>query len=166
MNMNKIASCECGKVQMQIAGEPIYNSACHCDDCQAGWGHIQSLEGAPAVVDDRGGIAVLFYRQNQVTFVKGEKLLQAYKLRPESPTSRYYAGCCNSSMFAQRDSSHWLAIIRDRLGRDAPPLARNHFTKFSTQQPFDPRGLPSHPKVPPGMIWKLITAEISGRLGR
>ena len=117
-------------------------------------------------MDERGGTAALFFRTKQVTFIQGEELLQVHKLKPESHTSRYYAGCCGSGLYGQRDDSYWMALMRDRFGADAPPVASNHFTKFSTQQPFEPGDLPSYEKIPPGLIWALVKAEIAGRFGR
>ncbi|MDX1416783.1 MAG: DUF6151 family protein [Candidatus Promineifilaceae bacterium] len=158
--MEQMVSCKCGRVQMHVVGEPFYNSACHCDDCQAGWHYVEALEGAVPVVDERGGTEYLFYRQDRVDFIKGRELLRAHKLRPDSPTQRFYAGCCNSPMYSEREKMHYLPLIRARFGPDAPPRERNHYTKFSTQQPFEGGDLPDNSGVPPRLVLKLIWVEL------
>ena len=48
--------CTCGAVEMTVAGVPLVQYVCHCDDCQAvhGQAYACSLHPAAAVVVERG----------------------------------------------------------------------------------------------------------------
>ena len=161
-----LISCTCGQVEIDIEGVPVLVSACHCDDCQEGWGRIQDLENAPQVVDERGGTEFVFYMREQVSVIQGDALLQAHKLKPESPTSRVAAGCCNTALYSERQGTPYLAVVRARLGAEAPPLEMRHFTKFALQQPFNPGDLPAYSGVPARMIFKLLRAWLLRPLRR
>ena len=149
-------SCSCGRVQMSLAGKPFLVSACHCDDCQEGWGRIEKLVNAPPVIGANGGTEYMFYRKNRVTFIKGKELLEAHKLKPESQNNRMVAKCCNSGMYTDHEKHWYFEIIRERCGADAPPLEMRHFTKFSPQQPFEMNDVPSYPGFPARIIFKLL----------
>jgi len=32
--MNRIAQCCCGACEIEVAGEPVFNAICHCDNCK------------------------------------------------------------------------------------------------------------------------------------
>ena len=53
--------CNCGAVEMQLAGEPVAQYVCHCDDCQAVHGKAYSvaLYSTSAVAVTRGDLGVL-----------------------------------------------------------------------------------------------------------
>jgi len=52
--------------------------------------------------------------------LRGSEHLQDNKLKPDSPTRRVVAGCCNSAMFLDFTKGHWLSMYRGRFPNDAP----------------------------------------------
>jgi hypothetical protein len=54
--MNTTVQCSCGAVEIQLAGKPIVQYFCHCDDCQSvhGKAYPCSVYPAPAVSVKRG----------------------------------------------------------------------------------------------------------------
>jgi len=149
-------SCSCGRVQISLSGDPILVAACHCDDCQEGWGRIEKLENAPPIIGANGGTEYMFYRKKRTTFIKGQELLEAHKLKPESQTARMVANCCNSGMYYDTENLHSFGMLRGRCDATPPPLEMRYFTKFSPQQPFDMHDVPSYPDFPSIMIFRLM----------
>jgi hypothetical protein len=54
--------------------------------------------------------------------VTGQEYLEEYRLKPDSPTRRVIATCCNSAMFLDFTKGHWLTMYRNRFPTGAPPL--------------------------------------------
>ncbi len=137
-------TCRCGSVAVELRGEPIASLACHCDDCQAGARMLAALPDAAPVTDAAGGTPYLHYRKDRVRCTSGAPLLQRLKLRPDSPTNRTVASCCNTPMFVDVDRGlpFWVAVYRDRLG-PAAPLARDAGEhKVQPTRPPPPRRCP------------------------
>jgi hypothetical protein len=59
----------------------------------------------------------------------GQKYLEERRLKPDSPTRRVLATCCNSAMFLEFTKGHWLSIYRNRFPNGAPPLDMRVMTK-------------------------------------
>jgi len=159
-----IVSCKCGQVQVEATGKPFMVSACNCDDCQTGWGRIQSFENAAPVLDARGGTEQVYFRNDRVRVVKGEELLQPFKIRPQARMRRVMAKCCNTAMYSSREDYRFTSIIRARFGADAPPLESRYFTKFSPEQPFVSDDLPSYPNLPFRISMKMLGAHLATTL--
>jgi hypothetical protein len=60
---------------------------------------------------------------------EGQELLEEHRLKPESPTRRIVATCCNSAMFLDFTKGHWLSMFRSRFAAGAPPLEMRVMTK-------------------------------------
>ena len=73
-------SCLCGSVQYEVSGEPQRFNHCHCSRCRkaSGTGHASNLLVKPG----------------SIKWIKGEELIQAYKI-PEAKrfTSRFCTVC-------------------------------------------------------------------------
>ena len=52
----------------------------------------------------------------------GQEYLEEHRLKPDSPTRRVIATCCNSGMFLDFTKGHWLTMYRNRFPAGAPPL--------------------------------------------
>ena len=122
------ASCRCGKVQLQLAGQPILRGICYCTDCQEAGRGFQATPGAAPVLADDGGTDYVLYRKDRVRCVRGGDLLEERRLKPESPTRRMVARCCNTPMFLDFTKGHWLTVYRDRLSGAVPPVAMRLMT--------------------------------------
>ena len=160
------ASCICGRVALDMAGAPIVSLICYCDDCQAAARRIEARPAAPAVQGLDGGTAYVVYRKDRVQTTKGADLLEAFKLRPASPTNRVIASCCNTAMFLGfDDSKHWIDIYRARIGAIAPAPQMRVCTKFAPDTSRIPADLPRHAGYPFRLIAKLIGARIGMLFG-
>ena len=120
-NERSSASCRCGKVELEIVGAPILRSICYCTSCQEAGRRFQAVPGAGFVLAEDGGTDYVLYRKDRVRWVRGGELLEERRLKPESPTRRMVARCCNTPMFLDFTKGHWLTVYRGRVPDDIPP---------------------------------------------
>jgi hypothetical protein len=120
--------CRCGKVKLEMAGRPIQAVACYCASCQQAGSQFEQLAGAPPVLNPDGGTDYVLVRKDRVQCVSGQEYLREYRLKPESPTRRVIATCCNSAMFLDFTSGHWLTMYRNRIA-GAPPVEMRLMTR-------------------------------------
>jgi hypothetical protein len=123
------STCRCGKVKFETVGAPILTGACYCASCQEAGRRLEQLASAPPVLDPDGGTSVILYRKDRVQCVMGLEYLEEHRLKPESPTRRVVATCCNSAMFLDFTKGHWLSMYRNRIPLGAPPLEMRVMTK-------------------------------------
>lgn len=76
------AQCRCGDVGLKIAGEPVVQLYCHCDDCQAAHGAAYT----PAAV----------YRAQAVEVVRGSPVPVVIKATP-----RMRCAACGTHLFSE-----------------------------------------------------------------
>ena len=123
------SSCHCGKVVLEAVGPPILTSTCYCASCQEAGRQFEQLAVAPPVLDPDGGTGAILYRKDRVQCTTGREYLEERRLKPESPTRRVIATCCNSAMFLDFTKGHWLSMFRYRFPTGAPPLEMRVMTK-------------------------------------
>jgi hypothetical protein len=116
------ATCQCGKVKFEAVGAPILAAACYCTSCQEAGRQFALLASAPPVLDADSGTGMILYRKDRVHCLMGQHYLQEHRLKPDSPTRRVIATCCNSAMFLDFTKGHWLSMFRKRFPAGAPPL--------------------------------------------
>ena len=121
--------CRCGKVQLEAVGRPILTVSCYCASCQEAGRRFEQLASAPPVLNPDGGTDYVLYRKDRVRCVTGQEFLEEHRLKPESPTRRVLATCCNSGMFLDFTKGHWLSMYRNRFPADAPPLKMRVMTR-------------------------------------
>jgi hypothetical protein len=121
--------CQCGKVKFEAVGPPILVCSCYCTSCQEAGRQFEQLASAPPVLDPDSGTGFILYRKDRVHCVIGQQYLEEHRLRPDSPTRRVIATCCNSPMFLDFTKGHWLSMFRSRFLIDAPPLEMRVMTK-------------------------------------
>lgn len=162
-----IASCSCGRVELEANGTPITSVVCYCDDCQKGSRYIESLPNAAPVLDADGGTAYIVYRKDRIECSRGEALLKIHKITGESVTNRVFATCCNSAMYLNfDDSKHWVDVYRSRLRGEAPPSEMRLCTKFRPAAGKVPGDVPSYPMYPFKLLAKLFAARLAMLLHR
>ena len=122
------ATCRCGKVKLQIEGRPILRGICYCKSCQEAGRLHQAEANADAVLAEDSGTDYVLYRKDRVRCIGGGDLLEERRLKPDSPTRRMFARCCNSAMFLDFTKGHWLTIYRARLPDDIPPVTMRVMT--------------------------------------
>jgi hypothetical protein len=162
----RTSSCLCGRVRCESRGEPILSVVCYCLDCQEGGRRIEALPRAPRVLDDDGGAPYLLYRDDRFRCVAGEELLLDHRLKPNSPTRRVVASCCNSGMFLKFDPGFWVSSYRHRYSDELPPIdMRTNMRRRRADAPL-PSDAPCYRSFPPKLFAKLIGARIAMLLGR
>jgi len=166
MSKNLTARCVCGCVVFQIVGSPIVSASCYCSTCQTAGREIEQLPAAPKVLDPDGGTSYLLYRKDHVVCVKGNEHLREIRLKPDSPTRRVVADCCNSAMFLDFTKGHWLTMYRGRLPSDAPPLEMRIMTRDRPRLTQHSNDVPNYKGRSGKFMWKLLRSRIAMLLGR
>ena len=126
---NLSATCQCGKVKFEAVGPPILTGSCYCMSCQEAGRQFEQLASAPPVLEPDSGTGVILYRKDRVQCTMGQEYLEERRLKPDSPTRRVVAMCCNSAMFLDFTKGHWLSIYRNRFPKGVPPLDMRVMTK-------------------------------------
>jgi hypothetical protein len=121
--------CRCGKVKLAAAGRPILAASCYCASCQEAGRRFEQMAAAPSVLNPDGGTDYVLYRKDRVHCVTGQEYLEEHRLKPDSPTRRVIATCCNSAMFLDFTKGHCLAMYRNRFPPGAPPREMRVMTK-------------------------------------
>ncbi len=116
-NERTLAPCRCGKVALEIVGAPILRGVCYCASCQEAGRRHRAASGVDADLAEDGGTDYVLYRKDRVRCIRGGDLLEDRRLKPDSPTRRMYARCCDTAMFVDFTKGHWLTVYRSRLPR-------------------------------------------------
>lgn len=157
----QIASCACGKVEIETTGSPIVCSACHCSDCYEGSKKIESLPNAPSVLDQYGGTQYILYRKDRVKHTKGLEFHKSLKVKEES-SRRVYASCCNSFLFLDLNNPmHWVPVYRGRFRTEAPQVQMRINAEFKKEGKTPPTDAPSFPGYPLRFIARLVWAKFA-----
>ncbi len=160
------ATCQCGKVKFEAVGPPIVTASCYCTSCQEAGRRFEALASAPAVLDPDGGSGFILYRKDRVQCVTGREHLEEHRLKPDSPTRRVVATCCNSAMFVDFTKGHWLSMYRKRFPTGAPPLEMRLMTKERRAGVELADDLPNYRGYSGKFMLKLIAAWIAMGLRR
>lgn len=167
MTDTRTYSCACGRVELEMRGEPILCAACYCDDCQEAGRRLEALPGAQSVKGQDGGTEYVVYRKDRVRYTKGAELLQRHKLRERSPTNRWVASCCNCAMTVNfDDAKFWVDVYRLRMQGERPPLEMRVSTRFKPEGATLPPDVPQYPSYPFKFIARLLGARFAMLLGR
>jgi hypothetical protein len=155
-----VASCACGRVALEAMGKSIVSAVCYCKSCQAAGRILEAFPSAPAVLGPDGGTEYVLYRKDRVRLVMAAEHLEEHRLKPESPTRRVRARCCQAAIFLDVTKGHWLSIYRARFLKDAPRVEMRVMTKER------PAGGPLTEDVPnySGYSGKFILRLLGARL--
>jgi len=102
--------CACGQVHLQVEGAPIISAECCCTSCRTAGTRLQSLPLARQVLGTNGTTRFVLYRKDRVRFLEGTGQLKEFRLTPEAKTRRVVATCCNTPIFLEFESGHWLSL--------------------------------------------------------
>jgi hypothetical protein len=160
--MNIMTSrCACGSVEYEAVGAPITSAICYCASCQQAGRAFEQLPGAPPLLEPDGGTANVLYRKDRVRCIRGREHLKEVRLKPESPTRRLVATCCNSAMFLDFTKGHWLSMYRRRLPPDAPKIEMRIMTRDRRASVALADDVPNHRGFPGKLMIKLLAARIA-----
>ena len=96
----------------------------------------------------------------------GQEHLQEHRLKPESPTRRVIATCCNSAMFLDLTKGHWLALYRNRCPAGAPTPEMRIMTRDRRAGVLLADDLPNYAGFSPKFMVRLVAAWIAMGLRR
>jgi hypothetical protein len=153
--------CVCGGVEYEAIGTPITSVICYCASCQEAGRAFEQLPAAPPMLETDGGTAAILYRKDRVRCVKGQGHLKEYRLKPESPTRRLVATCCNTSMFLDFTKGHWLSMYRCRFLKGAPEIEMRVMTKDRRSSVALPNDVPNYRGHSGRFMVKLLAAWIA-----
>ena len=157
----RFATCQCGSVKFEAVGTPILTGACYCASCQEAGRRLEQLACAPPVLDPDGGTCVVLYRKDRVHCVMGRENLEEHRLKPESPTRRIVATCCNTALFLDFSKGHWLSMYRGRFAAGAPPLEMRVMTRDRPAGVELAGDVPNYSGFSGRFLFKLIAARLS-----
>jgi hypothetical protein len=158
--------CRCGKVKLEAVGRPILTASCYCASCQEAGSRFEQLPSAPPVLNSDGGTDYILYRKDRVQCVMGQEYLEEHRLKPDSPTRRVIATCCNSGMFLDFTKGHWLTMYRNRFPAGAPPLEMRVMTQDRRDGVALADDLPNYDGHSGKFMLRLIAAWIAMGLRR
>ncbi len=153
--------CRCGKVELEAVGQPILAASCYCASCQEAGRRFEQLASAPTILNPDGGTDYVLYRKDRVQCVTGQEYLEEHRLKPDSPTRRVIATCCNSGMFLDFTKGHWLAMYRNRFPVGAPPIEMRLMTQERRNDVTVADDVPNYKGQSGKFMLRLITAWIA-----
>jgi hypothetical protein len=156
-----VTSCRCGQVRLEIAGAPILCGICYCKSCQEAGRLHQALPGADTVLGADGGTSYVLYRKDRVRCVAGGEQLEEKRLKPESPTRRMNARCCNTAMFLDFTGGYWLTVYRDRAPADVSPPTMRMMTAERPEGVELPDDIANYPGHSGKFMLKLLGAWLA-----
>lgn len=117
-------ACTCGTLRLEMVGEPIIVSECHCNSCREAGERLGALPGAPRFMEDNGGTSFILCRKDRVKVTAGAETLKAFKLKPSSHTRRIVATCCNTPVFLEFKGGHWFSVYKSVWPADQSPATQ------------------------------------------
>lgn len=159
MNTLRLA-CTCGQAALEVSGEHIVSVECYCDSCRKAGAYLEALSGAPALLEPNGATRCVLHRKDRVRCVQGAEQLREYRLTPKAATRRVVATCCNTAMFMEFLSGHWLSLYGRRFPRESlPPVEMRTMTR-DVQGLVLPDDVPNGKTQPFAFMVRLLGAWI------
>ena len=155
------AHCLACKVELPVVGAPILRGICYCASCQEAGRRCHSVPDADSGLAKDGGTDYVLYRKDRVCCVRGRDLLDVRRLKPDSPTRRMYARCCNTAMFLDFTKGHWLTVYRGRLPDDIAPATMRMMTAERPEGVLLPDDMANYPGHSGKFMLKLLGAWIA-----
>ncbi len=163
--IERIASCDCGKVRFRAVGRPIATAVCYCDDCQAGAQQMEALGATGTFRDAWRGTPYMSYRDGCLSCIEGSGLLEGVKLRHDAPTTRFITTCCRSPIYLKYGPGWWVSVYRLRFGAGAAPIEFRSQTQHVARGEKLPGDVPVFRSFPPRLIAGLLKAGAAQLLG-
>ncbi len=155
-------ACACGTLKVEVEAAPIMAVECYCNSCRSAAARISALSGAPQVAGEHGGTHYLMYRKDRVRFVAGTEQLGAFRLTPQSHTRRVLASCCNTPVFAEFQSGHWLSMYASLWPEaERPPATERTMTSDLEDGTALPADITNSRTQSLGFMGKLLLAWVA-----
>lgn len=155
----RMLACACGAVVFEAAGAPIVTATCYCTSCRTAGAAIEALPGAARIREADGSTGFVLQRKDRVRCMQGADMLREYRLSPDSPTRRVVASCCNSAMFLEFSSGHWLSLYAQRIPEgERPPPEMRVMTRDRRDGVELDGDLPTYRTHSGRFMWRLLAA--------
>lgn len=157
--ISRTASCSCGAVTLELVGTPIVAATCYCHSCQEAGRRFEAEPGAPGVVGADGGTPYVLMRKDRLQWLSGSDRLGEHRLKPDSPTRRFVARCCNAPIALEFTKGHWLSVYSDRIAAEERPAAEMRTIVGDRPEGIElPGDIPNY-RTPSGkFMWRLLKA--------
>jgi hypothetical protein len=132
-------TCQCGEVELELLDDHIVSTECCCTSCREAGSILERLPSAPKLLEESGVTRFVLYRKDRVSCAKGAEELREHRLTPDSKTRRVVATCCNTAMFLDFTSGHWISLYGRRWSSAERPAVE---IRTMTSD------LPKHVKLP------------------
>lgn len=160
----RTVSCACGTVSFALSGSPILVAECLCSSCRTAGEILEALPGAPPLLDAKDATLAAMYRKDRVTCTTGSEMLREFRLRPESPTRRIVATCCNSAMLLDFTKGHWIDVYGARWPEgDRPAPEMRTMTGDLSEPARLPNDIPNHRSHSLRFFARLLRAWVAMR---
>lgn len=116
-----VVTCECAQVAIELDGAPFISTECHCTSCREAAARLEQLPLARPMLEGNAGTQFVLYRKDRVQILRGQHLLEAFRLGPKAPTRRVISRCCNSPVFLEFQSGHWLSLYSSLWPEETRP---------------------------------------------
>jgi hypothetical protein len=113
-------------------------------------------------LEANGGTRFVLYRKDRVSFLKGTEFLKEFRLTPGSKTRRVVATCCNTPVFLEFQSGHWLSLYGSLWPEGTlPPLELRTMTSDLPDPSVLPNDIPNGKRQSIAFFAKLLGAWIA-----
>lgn len=155
----RIAACQCGAVTLELIGAPIMAATCYCHSCQRAGARFAAVPDAPAVVGADGGTPYVLMRKDRLRWLSGSDRLEEHRLKPDSPTRRFVARCCQSPIALEFTKGHWLSIYSGCIPDEHRPAPEMRTIVGDRPEGVElPDDIPNY-RTPSGkFMWRLLKA--------
>ncbi len=155
-------TCACGQFHIELVGEPFITTECHCNSCREAALRMTALPAAFPPEGANGGTPFVLYRKDRIRFPDGTAGLLAHRLSPEAPTRRVVTACCNSPVFLEFQSGHWLSLYANLWpAATRPSIAIRTMTSDLPENHLLDSAIPAGKATTAGFYWTLLKAWIA-----
>lgn len=162
MNMTTPLQCTCGALRLEVRGTCIVRAECHCNSCRAAGARLSTLQPKPAFLNDNGGTPYVLFRKDRVLWLQGTQQLREYRLSPDATTRRVVASCCNTPVFLEFESGHWLSLYSSLWPANTRPTPQLRTMTSDLPAPASlPNDIPNSKTQSASFMLKLLGAWIA-----
>jgi hypothetical protein len=157
-----LLTCACGRFHIEVTGAPFITAECHCSSCRTAAQRLAALPPAFPLAGASGGVPYILYRKDRVRFPDGTAGLAEFRLSDTAPTRRVLTTCCNTPVFTEFSSGHWLSLFAGLWPvQSRPPMQIRTQTGSLPERSALDDSLPAGGMVTAGFYAKLLWAWIA-----
>lgn len=154
-------ACRCGQTRITLTGAPILAADCCCSSCRSAAARLGALPGARPVTGPHGETPFVLYRKDRARLPDAGSLRE-FRLTPASKTRRVVAACCNTPLFLEFQSGHWLSLYAALWPPGTAPKAQlRTMTSDLPDRSILPDDIPNAGSQSPWFMWRLLASWVA-----